>query len=125
MIQLAEEEGVINPNYRKPFSKRFINEAHGILGRMPSIGEQCQQLADAVIVSVLRTLIWMKRQKRSVLVAAVRLWMRKSHVRPAAHAVSVMRMTMMTMRMRSLVAVDPSQTSLRVSVPVGMVQSRP
>lgn len=35
MIQLAEEEGVINPNYRKPFSKRFINEAHGILGRMP------------------------------------------------------------------------------------------
>jgi hypothetical protein len=35
MIQLAEEEGVINPNYRKPFSKRFINEAHSILGRMP------------------------------------------------------------------------------------------
>ena len=35
MMQLAEEEGVINPNYRKPFSKRFINEAHSILGRMP------------------------------------------------------------------------------------------
>lgn len=35
MITLAEEEGVINPNYRKPFSKRFINEAHSILSRMP------------------------------------------------------------------------------------------
>ena len=35
MIQLAEEEGVINPNYRRPFSQRFINEAHSILGRMP------------------------------------------------------------------------------------------
>jgi hypothetical protein len=35
MIQLAEEEGVLNPNYRKPFTKRFINEAHSILGRMP------------------------------------------------------------------------------------------
>lgn len=35
MMQLAEEEGVLNPNYRKPLSKRFINEAHSILGRMP------------------------------------------------------------------------------------------
>jgi hypothetical protein len=35
MVKLAEEEGVINPNYRKPFSQRFINEAHGILDRLP------------------------------------------------------------------------------------------
>lgn len=35
MMQLAEEEGVLNPNYRRPFSQRFINEAHSILGRMP------------------------------------------------------------------------------------------
>ena len=35
MVKLAEEEGVIFPTYRRPFSKRFIHEAHGILDRMP------------------------------------------------------------------------------------------
>lgn len=35
MIQLAEEEGVLNPNYRRPFTQRFINEAHRIIGQKP------------------------------------------------------------------------------------------
>ena len=35
MVRLAEEEGVIFPTYRRPFSERFINEAHNILDRMP------------------------------------------------------------------------------------------
>jgi hypothetical protein len=35
MITLAEEEGVIAPGYHHKFSARFINEAHGILSRMP------------------------------------------------------------------------------------------
>lgn len=35
LVTLAEEEGVIDPNYRKPFSDRFIREAHQILQRLP------------------------------------------------------------------------------------------
>lgn len=36
LVQLAEEEGVINPNYRNPFSARFIREAKVILSQTPS-----------------------------------------------------------------------------------------
>lgn len=36
LVQLAEEEGVLNPNYRNPFSERFIREAHSILNKLPS-----------------------------------------------------------------------------------------
>lgn len=35
LIKLAEEEGVIDPNFRRPFSDRFIREAHRILRRKP------------------------------------------------------------------------------------------
>lgn len=35
MIALAEEEGVINPDYRRKFSPRFIQQAHAILGVKP------------------------------------------------------------------------------------------
>ena len=34
MVRLAEEEGVIFPTYRRPFSERFINEAYNILDRI-------------------------------------------------------------------------------------------
>lgn len=33
LIKLAEEEGVIDPNLRKPFSERFIKEANIICRR--------------------------------------------------------------------------------------------
>jgi hypothetical protein len=36
LVKLAEEEGVINPSYRRPFSDRFTEEAHAILNRLPS-----------------------------------------------------------------------------------------
>jgi hypothetical protein len=35
LITLAEEEGVIDPRYRRPFSERFIAVAHQILARKP------------------------------------------------------------------------------------------
>jgi IS30 family transposase len=31
LIKLADEEGVLDPNYRRPFTQRFIDEAHEIL----------------------------------------------------------------------------------------------
>lgn len=35
LIQLAREEKVLNPNYRRPFTQRFIDEAWQILNRLP------------------------------------------------------------------------------------------
>ena len=35
LIRLADEEGVLDPRYRRPFSQRFITEAHHILKREP------------------------------------------------------------------------------------------
>lgn len=35
MIELAIEEGVIDPRKRVRFSERFVSEAHRILGRVP------------------------------------------------------------------------------------------
>lgn len=35
LIQLATDEGVLDPRFRKPFSNRFITEAHAILSRLP------------------------------------------------------------------------------------------
>lgn len=35
LITLAEEEGVIDPDYRRPFSERFIREAWAILHLRP------------------------------------------------------------------------------------------
>lgn len=36
LVQLAEEEGVLNPNYRNPFSARFIREAKAIMNQPPT-----------------------------------------------------------------------------------------
>lgn len=35
LVKLAEEEGVINPNLKRPFSIRFKEEAWAILSRLP------------------------------------------------------------------------------------------
>lgn len=35
MVKLAREERVLDPNYRRTFSNRFIEEAHRILRRLP------------------------------------------------------------------------------------------
>jgi hypothetical protein len=35
LVRLAEEEGVIDPRYRRPFSPYFIASAHQILKRLP------------------------------------------------------------------------------------------
>jgi hypothetical protein len=35
LVRLAREEGVIDPRFRKPFSERFVREAHNILKRKP------------------------------------------------------------------------------------------
>ena len=35
LIKLADEESVLDPRYRNPFSDRFIREAHRILKREP------------------------------------------------------------------------------------------
>lgn len=35
LITLADEEGVLDPRYRRPFSERFIKEAQVILKRTP------------------------------------------------------------------------------------------
>lgn len=36
MVELAREEGVLDPRYRRPFTQRFIDQAHAILNRLPS-----------------------------------------------------------------------------------------
>jgi len=36
LVNLAEEEGVIDPRYRRTFSPRFIEQAHLILSQLPS-----------------------------------------------------------------------------------------
>lgn len=36
LVALAEEEGVLNPNYRRTFSGSFIQQAHHILHRKPT-----------------------------------------------------------------------------------------
>jgi hypothetical protein len=35
LVKLAEEEGVLDPNYRNAFSDRFIREARRIIKRKP------------------------------------------------------------------------------------------
>lgn len=35
LVTLAEEEGVIDPKHRNPFTERFITQAHAILTRQP------------------------------------------------------------------------------------------
>jgi hypothetical protein len=35
LIQLAKEEEVLDPRFRRPFSDRFIREAHAILSALP------------------------------------------------------------------------------------------
>lgn len=35
LVRLAAEEGVLDPRFRRPFSKRFITDAHQILQRLP------------------------------------------------------------------------------------------
>lgn len=37
LVTLAKKEGVLNPLLRKPFSDRFITEAHRILHRKPQL----------------------------------------------------------------------------------------
>ena len=37
LVVLATEEGVIDPRYRRPFTERFIREAHQILQRLPKL----------------------------------------------------------------------------------------
>jgi len=37
MVALAEEEGVLDPRYRRKFSERFITEAHRILSELPTL----------------------------------------------------------------------------------------
>ena len=35
LIKLADEEGVLNPDFRKPLTERFSREAHRIIRRKP------------------------------------------------------------------------------------------
>jgi hypothetical protein len=37
LVALATEEMVIDPRYRRPFSERFIQEAHRIISRRPQL----------------------------------------------------------------------------------------